>query len=177
MSVRDARGFTLIEVLIAMIILSSGIVIIAVSWSGNFNRLQKARINNSLSFLLQRQMVETEAKYKDRMSELEDGKSGEFEDFPGYSWSMKAQPFEMPDLTGALASREGGVDQMLVTMLRTISDYIKQAVKEVTITVVYKQNSSAKTIAASATTYFIDYTKEPALGGAPAGAPAGSPKQ
>ena len=163
------KGFTLLEVLVAMMILSGGILIIAVSWSGNTNRLAKARLNNTLSFLLQREMVELEAKYKEKMSEIPEEETETFADFPDYSWRMTARPFELPDMSGSLIAREGGADEMLLTMVRAIGDYIKEAVKEVTVTISYKAKGAAKPITASATSYYVDYTKEPTIGGAPAG--------
>jgi general secretion pathway protein I len=75
----------------------------------------------------------------------------------------------MPDMSSALISREGGADDMLITMVRTIADYIKQAVKEVTVTISFKPKNAPKPITATATTYYVDYTKEPTLGGIPGG--------
>jgi general secretion pathway protein I len=162
-------GFTLLEVLVAIVILAGGAMILAVSWSGNANRLQRARLNNTLSLLLQREMVELEAKYKDKLGDVPESDGGEFEDYPGYQWDLAAKPFEMPDMSSALISREGGADDMLITMVRTIADYIKQAVKEVTVTISFKPKNAPKPITATATTYYVDYTKEPTLGGIPGG--------
>lgn len=164
---RCSGGFTLLEVLIAIMILAGGVLVLAASWSGNTMRLQKARLNNTLSFLLQRQMVEVEAKYKDRLNDMPESDEGDFEGYQGYSWTLTAKEFEMPDLSGALIAREGGADELMLTMVRTIGEYIKQAVKEVTVTVAFEPDGAAKPISASATTYYIDYSKEPSLGGVP----------
>ena len=160
------RGFTLLEVLVATMILSGGIMVIALSWSGNTNRLSKARLNNTLSFLLQRKMVEIEAKYKDHIGDLPEDGGEAFEEFPGYSWRMVSKPFEMPDMSSALVAREGGADEMLITMVRTIADYMKEAVKELTVTIAFKPPGAKKEQTAKATTYYVDYTKEVPFAGA-----------
>ena len=56
----STRGFTLIEVLVAMVIMVGGIVVIANAWSGNFSRIKGARINNVAATLLERKMTALE---------------------------------------------------------------------------------------------------------------------
>lgn len=65
----------------------------------------------------------------------------------------------MPSLTGALISREGGADEMLLTIVRTMTEYINQTVKEVNVTVYFKSRAG-KELKSSVATYFIDYTKD-----------------
>lgn len=162
-------GFTLIETLIAMMILSGGIMVLANSWSGNFARIRNARINNTMAALLERKMTETEITYRDRpVNEVPEEESGDFgPKYPGYRWVLNSKDFEMPNLSGALVSREGGADEMLLTMVSTMTEYINQSVKEVSVTVFYRSRGG-KEIKNSVTTYFIDYTKElPMPGGIP----------
>lgn len=186
-SAANYRGFTLIEVLVATLILSGGIMVLANSWSGNFVRVRNARINNTMAGLLEKKMTEYEIKAKEKPSEeLSESESGDFgAKFPGYSWEMKSQPFELPNMTGALSSRSGGVDEMTLMIMRTTNDYIKLAVKEMQVTVIYK-NKRGRDLTHSATTYMIDFTKEipmpPGLGAAAPGAaaptnPTGPPKK
>ena len=187
MKTRSSGGFTLIETLVAMVILTGGIMVLANSWSGNYMRIRNARINNTMAGLLERKMTEFEIKYKDKTGdEIEDDLAGDFgAKFPGYRWEMKSQKFEMPDMTGALASKQGGVDETTLTILKTVTDFIKECVKELNVTVFYK-GRIGKEIKASVATYFVDYTKElqlpgmgggaPGAGGSGGGAPATPPK-
>jgi type II secretory pathway pseudopilin PulG len=179
MAFKTTMGFTLIEVLIATLILAGGIMVLANSWGGNFMRVRNARINNTMASLLEQKMTEYEIKTKEKpQEELSEAEAGDFgAKFPGYRWEMKSQPFELPDLTGALASKEGGVDEMTLMIMRTTTEYFKQAVKELQVTVFY-QNKRGRDISHSATQYVMDYTKElpmpPGLGGgAGAGGAAG----
>lgn len=164
-------GFTLIETLVAMMIMTGGIVLVANSWSGNTMRLSKARINNSIALLLQQKMTEIEIKYQSKtFEEIPEEEEGDFgQDYPEFTWTMQTKEFEIPDMSAALITREGGVDEMLLQVLRQMSDYVKQVVKEVSVTVIYKGKFAKKEIKNTVTTYFIDYKKEVAIGPAGAG--------
>lgn len=161
MKLRQA-GFTIIEVLVATLILAGGILVIANSWSGNYNRLQKSRINNTMAHLLQKKMVEIEIEYKNKsIDEIKEEDGGTFEEYKGFSWTMKSQEFDMPDLSGAImAKSNGAVDEMILTIVKQVTEYIKKTVKEVTVTVIYKSPKAKHAISQDVTTYFVDYKKE-----------------
>jgi general secretion pathway protein I len=173
------QGFTLIEVLVAMMILSGAIMVMANAWSGNFARIRNARVNNTMAALLERKMTEYEIRVKEKnVDDVPEEETGEFGvQFPGYRWEMKTQAFEMPNITGALSAREGGVDEMTMMIVKTTSDYMKEAVRELAVTVFYKARNGNE-IRHTATTYLVDYTKEiplPPLPGMGAQSGAGSP--
>jgi general secretion pathway protein I len=163
-------GFTIIEVLIAMIILSGGILVIANSWSGNYNRLQKSRINNTMGHLLQKKMVELEIEYKNKpIDEIKEEDSGTFSEYKGFTWTMKSQEFEMPDLSSALVAQNDGTDEQTLIIVKQVTEYIRKTVKEVTVTVSYRTPKAKKPITHEVTTYFVDFKKEvpltPSAGG------------
>ncbi len=165
------NGFTLIEVLVAVVIMVGGIMVMANAWSGNFLRVRNSRINNTAAALLERKMTEIEITYKDKpLEEIKESDAGDFGTmFPGYSWEMSSKEFEMPDMSGSLVAREGGADEMLITMVKTMTDFIKKSVKEVSVTVAFKPKKG-NTIRHSVATYFVDYTKEMDVPGMPGGA-------
>ena len=156
-------------------ILAGGILVMANAWSGNFMRVRNARINNTMATLLEKKMTEIEVLSTEKsINDISEEDAGDFgAKFPGYRWEQKSQPFEMPDMTGALTAKSGGADQMTLTIMHTMSDYIKQAVKEVNVTVFYKSRRG-KEVKQSATIYAIDYSKElPMPGGLPGGGSGG----
>lgn len=165
---RTTKGFTLLEVLIALVILAGGLLVLNSSWSTNSLRMRKANIFNNSATLLQKKMVETEALYAGKpLEEIPEEESGDFgTDHPTYRWELKSRELEFPDLS-ALIIGEGEADETLLSMIRQMTELISKSVKEVKVTVFVKTNK--KEVSFSATTYFVDYSKEIGLPGAAAG--------
>jgi general secretion pathway protein I len=187
-SMRSQSGFTLMETLVAVMIMTGGLIVIGSSWSGNLMRIEKARVNSNMAALLERKMTEFDLLYRGKpLSEIKEEDAGEFEgDLKSYSWEMRSKEFEMPDLTAAVGGRsqsQGQNNEILLLIARTVTEYVKTAVKEVTVTVYYKsKRAKAKVMKQSVSTYFMDYSKPitisglPGGGAAPAPAPAPNPQ-
>lgn len=178
---RNQFGFTLMETLVAVMIMTGGLIVIGSSWSGNLMRIEKARVNANMAALLERKMTELDLLYRGKpLAEIKEEDAGEFEgDLKNYRWEMRSKEFEMPDLTAAVAGQsQGQNNEMLMLIARTVTDYVKTAVKEVTVTIYYKNNrSKSKEIKQSVSTYFMDYSKPISISGLPSGAasPAATP--
>jgi len=157
------RGFTLLEVLIAMSILTMVIIAVSSTWSGNFNRMRKINLANNVATLLERKMVELEAQYKNQpISQIPEEETGDFgTDHPQYSWKLESQKFEMPDLTATLTSREGGADEMLINMIKQINEFVSKSVKEVTLSVIV--TTGKRNVSYKITTYFVDWEQQISL--------------
>lgn len=163
---KKQRGFTLLETLLAMVILSTGILLLTNSWSGSFTRIRKTQLTNEISALLERKMVEIEAEYSGKpLESIPEERSEDFSDeFSQYSWRMEAKEFEVPDLSASLTAREGGANEMLITVIRQLSEHMSKSIKEVKVIIIYK--GGKKPLEYSATTYFVDYDRPLAIGGA-----------
>ena len=164
---KNNKGFSLIEVLVALAILAGAIMVLANAWSGNFMRIRKTALYNDVSTLLERKMVETEAKYKFKpITEIPEEDEGEFEGYPHYKWKLKSRDLELPDLTPLIVGQQEGADETLLTMLKQVTEYLSKSIKEVKVTVVVTRGK--KPVEFSAVEYFVDYT-QPFMPGAAGG--------
>lgn len=174
---RKSRGFTLIEVLVALVIVAGAIVAAATLWSGNFMRLRRSAVQYDVATLLERKMVEVEAKFSNKpINEIPESETGDFgSDYPQYTWSMESRDLELPDLTALLMSqKEEGTDEMLISMMKQMGEFLSNAIKEVRVTVHVKRKG--KEFKYSATQYFMDWERDfaGAMGGAAGGAGTGT---
>jgi general secretion pathway protein I len=159
----SARGFTLIETLIALVITVGAGLLLSNSWSGNFLRVRKAAIYNNITLLLERKVVELEAKHQGKkLTEISDEEGTFGETYPQYRWAFKTQPFEMPDPAALLPQSNEGQDAMLLTVLGKMREIVGKAILEGKVTVFVR--SGEKEISYSLTTYFIDYESDVDIG-------------
>lgn len=169
-------GFTLIEVVLAMMIMTSGLMILTNSWAGTYGRLSKTQIQVQMAALLERKVYEIEREYKgkplDTIPEtLEDTFGSEL---PEYTWKMTSQKLEIPDLTPILtaqadAAKDTGVDLNLETMMKMFTEHLSSSIKEVKVEVIFKGKASKKPLSIDVVIYMIDYDKQlpiPGAGGA-----------
>jgi general secretion pathway protein I len=160
------NGFTLIEVVLAMTIMASGLFILTNSWSGTYSRLKKTQIQVQLASLLERKVVEIEREFKNKpLDTFPEEKEEAFEGVENYSWKIKTQKLELPDLSAVLESQQEGTSTDLSSFMKLFSEHISKTVREVKIEVIY--TGSKKPISADVVIYFIDYDKTlPLPGGA-----------
>ena len=167
-----ARGFTLIEVMISMLILAGGITMISLAWSGNFLKARKSTIYYDVSTLLERKMAEIEARFRDKFTEIPEEDGEQFEDAKNYRWALKSRAMKFPDLAPLLAANPdgGGVDETLLGMVRQMTEYLNKTIKEVRVTIFVKSRGAKKEQEFAATQYFIDYSQDFAAAAAAGGA-------
>lgn len=168
LSAPKTSGFTLIEVIMAMVIMSTGILLLVNTWGGSFVRLERTQKSFEIAALLERKMIDYEVKYRgkniDSIPETEDG---DFDGYPDYRWTMTSKKLEFPDIGSALTARDGGVDNMTEMVVKQLTDTLNKSIKEVTISIIYSRPKK-KELSYSITTYFVDFDKGGSLG-VPAG--------
>ena len=160
---KNKKGFTLIEVVIAMLIMVGAIVILYTSSAGNQARIRKSRVYNNVGVLLERKIAEIEAKNIGKsLLEISDEEGDFGSDYPDYRWTFTVQPFEMPDMSQAL-TRNASASQEMLLVLSQLREVMNKNIVEGTVTVFV--NSGKKEVPFSVTTYFVDWTKDVSLPG------------
>lgn len=130
-------------------------------------RVRKAQEAFEMSTLIERKMAELDVKYRSKpLDSIPANEEGEFDDVENFTWTMESRKLEIPDMTALLIGQEGGADQMLISVIKQMTDAMSKSVKEMKLTVIYTKGK--KPIKHSVTTYFVDYDKDIALG-APGG--------
>lgn len=93
--IQDLRGFTLLEVMIAMTILAIALVTVFQSQSQSISMESQARFSTTAALLAQGKMAELEAaQARDLMS----GRGDFGENFPDYTWEVDVRASEINDL-------------------------------------------------------------------------------
>ncbi len=151
------KGFTLIETLIAMILLAGALIVLGSSWSGSLTAIRKSRSLTTLSLLLQKKITEYEIKYSEKKgSNIPEEEEGDFgDDFPNYRWKMQSKAIGVPDLSKALTARDGGATETEIMVVKQLKDMIESAVKELKVSVFWKVET--KELEYSITTYLVNY--------------------
>jgi general secretion pathway protein I len=173
--IKKSWGFTIIEVILAMMIISSGLLILSNSWSGTYTRLRKTQVQVQMAALLERKIVEIEREYKGKpIDTIPEEKSDTFgSDLPEYSWKMTSQKLELPDISPLLSAQadagggSGGVKMDLQSLMKMFTEHISKSIREVKIEIIYADKK--KPITVDVVIYMIDYDKQLPIPGAGGG--------
>ena len=165
MGTSQTKGFSLLEVVVAIGILSMVVITISAGWSGNFLRVRQSRLKHTVALLLEKKAVEIEIKFKNKSIDQIVDESGDFgKEFSKYRWEFKIKDFQIPDITPLLISRDEGADDLLLSMITQMTDFISQSIKEGTVSVFFKMGQE-KEVEYTITMYFVDYNQPLTLGG------------
>lgn len=160
-SFRSQKGFSLIEVMVALSVIAGSLLVVSMAWSTSHLRMKKMKVNNQVAYLLDLKMAEVERKYKNEITLLPEEDEGDFNtlstDYKDYSWKLVSKKFELPDLTPLLGQDKQNGNPMMSMILNQMTDFFNQSVRELTVTVTYKFKKNS--VQYSASTFLIDYTQ------------------
>lgn len=155
---KNIKGFTIIETLMATIIIAGAFVVLGSSWSGSLLAVRKSRQLTTVALLLQKKTTEFELKFAEKIPEDETTEeTGTFEDFPGFRWVVKTRKLELPDLAGTLTARDGGASEIEILIMKKLTETVQKTVREMKVSVFWKFQERENEY--SITTYLVDYSK------------------
>ncbi len=160
-------GFTLIEVVFALAIMTLAFSSILAVESGSINATTRAKQMNIVGMLAKNQMVELEYKVQGlKFTEVQKEQTGKFDSpYDSYSWKTTVKEINFPNLmgmSGAKAAEEKrgglgspgnspmGADQMS----QAVSRFFSNALREITVTVLWKQGTKEQSYSIS--TFWVD---------------------
>jgi general secretion pathway protein I len=150
---KTKKGFTLVEVLVAMLILAGAILALSQSWTGSIFGFRKTQNVQQIVGLLKKKTTELEIKYKRLAFEsIPEEESGDFgSDYPEYTWKASAKKLEFPDLSQSLIGKDGGASDMMLSVIKQMTEFFSNSTKELKVSILWKTPKS--TLEYSVTTY------------------------
>ena len=159
---KTQKGFSLIEVLAAVLLLAGLIALIVQLSYGNVRKLKKARRLDKSALLLERKMLLLEEEFKGkRVFKLPAEDKGEFEDEENWSWSYQTQPLELPPSRILLSIAGIPNNDLNLQMAETLTGVLSETVIELKLTVTYKPKKGKKLWQRSLVSYFVNYEDAP----------------
>lgn len=164
----DSRGFTLLEVMIAMTIMLVAFASILSVQSSSLNTSAKARQMNLVGMLAKSALVQTEVEMQGKaFKELGAEESGQFEEpYQEYTWERTIKEVKFPNLSALLSSQpsgeaaasEDGNAAMMEQMSKLVTNFLSKALREVTITVKWRKGAGEQKYVVSM--YWVDLNSD-----------------
>jgi len=169
----NERGFTLLETIIALAIMVIAFASIISVESGSINAAIKSKQLNVVGMLAKNKMIDTEYEIEGKVfEEVKKEDSGAFPaPYEDYHWKTEVKEIKFPSLnfsggggqgkdagsSGNSNSNSGGQD-LGDLMTKLVTQYLSKALREVSVTIIWKKGSSDQQFALS--TYWVDLNHE-----------------
>lgn len=157
---RNIEGFTLLEVVIAMAIMTITFAAILAVEQGSINASARAKQMNIVGMLARNQMIETEYKIEGKLfDEVKKEESGTFPaPYEDYKWKTTIKELKFPSLASVFkgGSGSGGEGQSQGTdmVVRLMTNFLSKALRQVDVTISWK--TAGKDQKYSLFTYWVD---------------------
>ncbi|MDR3607241.1 MAG: prepilin-type N-terminal cleavage/methylation domain-containing protein [Oligoflexia bacterium] len=161
------KGFTLLETIIALAIMTMAFAAILGTISGSINASARTHEMTVIEMLAKRQMVETEYKFEGKtFDEVKKEDGGTFpEPYSTYRWKSVIKEIEFPNLgnmtknaAGAAAGGDNANSQIADMMSKLVYQFLSKAIRQVTVTITWMNGSKEQSFEIS--TYWVDLNHE-----------------
>jgi type II secretion system protein I len=173
----NPKGFTFIEVLVAMLIFTLAALASLTIVNGSVKAVRESKEISQATWLLQNLMAESESKLEGQGIDkaCKDKEEGKFpaphENFRwkkqcyriDFKLSESAARLQQQMQSGEEEERSDKENQMLKMVLQIASEYITRSTRELHVEVTWQQGKNTRTIAA--TSHFVRYDQQPGVPG------------
>lgn len=153
------KGFTLLEVMIAMGIMVVTFGAVLMVQSGSLTASERARQMNAVAMLAKNSMIDTELAIEGKgFKEVKSEESGQYDPpYDQYRWNRKIKEIKFPNLI--ISSGEDESIQPQAEMLgKLMSKFLSDAIREINVTVTWQRGKGTQSYSIS--TYWVDLNHE-----------------
>lgn len=154
---KNQMGFTLLEVMIATVIMAIAFTAILTSQSQNIFLTIKTKDYNLAGFLAQNKMVDSEHLMEGKpFTELKKEEEGTFEEpYTTFRWKREVKEIQLPGIgEGDDEDKKQGQTDIAHMLSQTITKYLSKSIRELTVTVKWTRSGGEQKVVLS--TYLVD---------------------
>ena len=164
--INKKKGFSLIEILVTLVILSGAMIIVSQIGSGNQQRVKKLKHYSKITQLMEQKISDLEFEWRRKnFDSIPESTKGNFEGEKHFSWSVVTQPLGLPDPKALMNLSGESQEGMAIQVAQVTKQFLSQAVRELKLTIHYKKGPLKS--AYSMTTYIVDHNKKIQVSGGP----------
>lgn len=154
-----SSGFTLLEVIIALTIMTIAFGAILASQSGSIHHTIKSKEMNIAGWLANRVMVESEHLLEKKpFSELAKETTEKFpEPYERFTWKREIKEITLPDFSQPPKEGEAVAEATRI-LAKVMTKYLSSAIREMIITIKWQRETTEQSLSIS--TYLIDLNAE-----------------
>ena len=158
------RGFTLLEVMVAIGILAVGIGAILVAENNSLNVTLRAKRMTEVATLAKNTLIQTERELEGKaFLEVKPEDSGDFEaPYAEYKWEREIKEIVFPNIMDSSEEKKDDeariVDNNVERVVKIATNYLSKSSREITVRILWKEKGEKQSFSVSQ--YWVDLNHE-----------------